>query len=131
MMEVAIGIVLVGMLFLFYKGMQFLENFLRRLIDKIRKVTPAKRAEINEQKDIDDELIKLKEIKQKEGIINQRKEIEERLEKSQFGKTFEAWAGLAWFIFIVFILIKLIGYFDASDKRMEALWKSNGYYQNN
>ena len=120
MAEVITVIVLIGMAICFYKGLEFVANLLRKLADKLRQISPDQRVKLDEEKLLQTELKKARKEQIKNQAIHQINE-QPNTHGSQFGKVFEAWAGLAWLIFVIVILVKLVGYLDASEKRLDAL----------
>lgn len=123
-------IVIFGAGWLCWRALQVIERLGMRAIDKMRGILPEDRALRSEEKLLDREKRKLTQAEQtkvlREEITTQRKAIEAGA--SPFAVAVQGWASVIWLAFIIFLVFKLVGHLDASEKRMDAIWQSSGYY---
>lgn len=124
-------IVIFGAGWLCLRALQVIERLGLRAIDKMRGISPEERTLRTEEKLLQAEKGKLAKAEQtkaaREGFLRRRRAIEQSMGLTRTVSAFEGWAAIAWIAFMGFLVFKLVGHLDASEKRMDALWKQSGY----
>lgn len=124
-------IIIFGAGWLCLRALQVIEKVGLRAIDKMRGISPEERTLRTEEKLLQAEKGKLAKAEQtkaaREGFLRRRKTIEQSMGLTRTVSAFEGWAVIAWIIFMGFLVFKLVGHLDASEKYMEAALQKGGY----
>lgn len=124
-------IVIFGAGWLFLRALQVIERLGLRAIDKMRGISPEERTLRTEEKLLQAEKGKLAKAEQtkavREDFLRRRKAVEQSMGLARTVSVFEGWAAIAWIVFMGFLVFKLVGHLDASEKRLDALAKQSGY----
>ena len=107
----------------FIKVLEILRTLCKYANRRIRGLSAEQFKELEDEKHLKEEERKLDKAQKvqalREQVQSERQAIEDKLKGANFGKTFEAVITLIGAVFLIVFMVKMMGYFDASQKQMQ------------